>query len=145
MKAFLFLLSSSSFVIAQINNIVTISGQVSTEQVTTPILDKTGFGTCTCDKTLNTCDVYCCCDTDCSTNILDYWRANYNTFCTKSYIGNEYRPFSQCIAKKHIFTYNSRMGMEVSDINDQLCVELDTGSIFSDYDDYIQSFNATTA
>lgn len=37
------------------------------------------------------------------------------------------------------------MGMEVSDINDQLCVELDTGSIFSDYDDYIQSFNATTA
>ncbi len=24
-------------------------------------------------------------------------------------------------------------------------MELDTGSIFSDYDDYIQSFNATTA
>lgn len=37
------------------------------------------------------------------------------------------------------------MGMEVSTINDQLCVELDTGSIFSDYADYIQQFNDTNA
>ena len=35
--------------------------------------------------------------------------------------------------------------MEVSSINDQLCVELDTGSIFSDYADYIQNFNDTSA
>ncbi len=35
--------------------------------------------------------------------------------------------------------------MEVSNINDQLCIELDTGSIFSDYEDYIPSFNDSSA
>ena len=37
------------------------------------------------------------------------------------------------------------MGMQVTTINNQLCVELDTGSIFSDYLDYIPSFNDTLA
>lgn len=37
------------------------------------------------------------------------------------------------------------MGMEVTSINGQLCVELDTGSIFSGYSDYIQNFNDSFA
>lgn len=98
MKALSALPLLMSMASAQINNLVTISGAVNTQDVTTPILDRTGFGTCTCDKTRNSCDAYCCCDIDCSTAILDFWKANYNTYCTKSYIGNEYRPFSQCIS-----------------------------------------------
>lgn len=69
----------------QINKLYPISGAVDTNSITTPIDEKTGFGTCTCDKTLNTCDTYCCCDNDCSTAILDYWKSNYNTYCTRSY------------------------------------------------------------
>lgn len=124
---------------------ITISGTVDTNAITTPITENTAFGTCSCDKTLNSCDVYCCCDTDCGSDILAYWNQNYNTYCTKSYIGSAYRPFSQCIGASHIFTYNQRMGMQVTNINEQLCVELDTGSIFSDYLDYIPSFNDTLA
>eukprot|EP00347_Sterkiella_histriomuscorum_P008496 403344876 len=37
------------------------------------------------------------------------------------------------------------MGMEVTKINGLLCVELDTGSIFSGYSDYIQNFNDSYA
>jgi len=33
-----------------------------------------------------------------------------------------------------------RMGMEMSETNGQLCVELDTGSVFSDYVPYVASF-----
>lgn len=79
---------------AQLNSLYTISGSINTNDLTTPVYDKTGFGICTCDKTLNSCDTYCCCDNDCSSSILSYWKANYNTYCTRNYIGNEYRPFS---------------------------------------------------
>ena len=58
----------------QINRLYPISGTVNPNATTTPIDEKTGFGTCTCDKTLNTCDIYCCCDNDCSAAILDYWK-----------------------------------------------------------------------
>ena len=127
---------------AQLNRLINLStGTVSTIDVTTPIVENTAFGTCTCDRTLNSCDVYCCCDTDCSSNILDFWKSNYATYCTRSYIGSEYRPFSQCIDTTHIYSYNQRLGMEVSIQNGQLCVELDTGSIFSGYAQYIPQFN----
>ena len=33
--------------------------------------------------------------------------------------------------------------MEISTLNGQLCVELDTGSMFSQYQDYITNFNQT--
>ena len=37
------------------------------------------------------------------------------------------------------------MGMDISKINGQLCVELDTGSLLSDYQPYIRELNTTEA
>jgi hypothetical protein len=48
----------------------------------TPLIDQTAFGTCTCDITKGSCDVYCCCDLDCSQTILQFWKSNYDTYCT---------------------------------------------------------------
>lgn len=42
---------------------------------------------------------------------------------------------------KHIYNYNKRMGMEVSELNGQLCVEMDTGSMFSRYEGYIDGLS----
>ena len=43
----------------------------------------------------------------------------------------------------HIYDWNERLGMGISTLNNQLCVELDTGSLFSDYSDYLSEFNDT--
>ena len=56
---------------------------IDTSATSTSIVAGTAFGTCTCDITSNTCDIYCCCDTDCSAEILDLWKANYDLYCTK--------------------------------------------------------------
>ena len=91
MKTFIALsLFGIGSVSSQINNLYLISGTVNTNVATTPVTANTGFGTCMCDLTLNSCDVYCCCDTECSTAILNYWNANYNTYCTRGYIPNQY-------------------------------------------------------
>ena len=39
---------------------------------------------CACDITKNSCDTYCCCDTDCDNNVLNSWKKNYNIFCAKN-------------------------------------------------------------
>lgn len=114
------------------------------EKETQPIVEETAFGSCSCDRTLNQCDAYCCCDTDCTEPILAFWKSNYDAYCAKSYAGGkEYKPFQQCIESKHIYNYNQRMGMQVSQTNNgQLCVELDTGSMFSEYSNYIKEITA---
>ena len=90
--------------------------RVQPNAVTTPIGDKTAFGTCACDRTQGQCDAYCCCDTECSTPILDFWRSNFAEYCAKSYSGGkEYKPLQQCVDKKHIYNYNQRLGMLVSE------------------------------
>jgi hypothetical protein len=45
------------------------------------------------------------------------WNANYDQYCVNNYIGQAYKPFQQCIDKKNIYTYNQRIGMEVSEVN----------------------------
>lgn len=130
---------------AMLNRLYKIdASKVNKDAVTTPLIDNTAFGTCNCDRTLNSCDAYCCCDQDCSTAILDFWRSNYDQYCARSYAGGrEYKPFQQCIDAKHVFNYKKRMGMEVSQQNGQLCVEMDTGSMFSAYAEYIPEINQT--
>jgi hypothetical protein len=139
-------LSFAGLAQSQLNKLYDLSkGTVNPKAVSTPLIDNTAaFGTCNCDRTLNQCDAYCCCDTECSDAILQFWKSNYDAYCAKSYTGGkEYKPFSQCIDKKHIFNYNQRMGMQVSVQNGQLCVELDTGSMFSEYQNYIPEINQT--
>jgi hypothetical protein len=47
---------------------------IDTTKVTNDIsVQNSALGGCTCDVTLNSCDAYCCCDTDCSKDVRDYW------------------------------------------------------------------------
>ncbi|TNV81215.1 hypothetical protein FGO68_gene9424 [Halteria grandinella] len=141
MKA-LFLAALAGVSFAQLNKLYKIDpSKVNLQAVTTPLVENTAFGACSCDRTLNSCDAYCCCDQDCSSPILDFWKSNFDAYCAKSYSGREYKPFSQCMDSKHIYNYNKRMGMQVSEQNGQLCVEMDTGSMFSKYEGYIDGLS----
>ena len=103
--------------VAQLNRQYKIDPvRVRPNEVTTKITDKTAFGTCACDRTQGQCDAYCCCDNECSSAILDFWKSNSAQYCAKSYSGGkEYKPMQQCVDKKHIYNYNARLGMKISE------------------------------
>lgn len=66
---------------------------VDTNKVTNDLsVENSALGGCTCDVTLNSCDAYCCCDTDCAAEIRDYWSKNSNSFCAKNLIGTTFKP-----------------------------------------------------
>jgi hypothetical protein len=112
--------------------------------VTTKVtVANTALGECTCDITANACDAYCCCDKDCDDKIRQQWNADYDNICAKNYIGSAYKPLERCIDRKHISGWNKRMGMEISETETRLCVEMDTGSGDSEYKDFIKSFDGT--
>jgi len=121
-----------------------VAGQINTESVSTDVNVKgTALGSCNCDITANSCDAYCCCDPDCDAGILKLWNSNYDRYCAKNTIGQEFKPLERCIEKQYVFRYNKRMGMSVSETEDKLCVELDSRSVLSTYKEYIGSFEGT--
>lgn len=121
-----------------------VPGQVDTENVSTDVTVKnTALGSCICDVTAHSCDAYCCCDPDCDAGVLKLWNANYDRYCAKNFIGSTFKPMERCIDKKHVFKYNTRMGMSVSETESKLCVELDSRSVLSTYKEYIPSFEGT--
>ena len=103
----------------------------------------TALGSCGCDITANSCDAYCCCDLDCDEGIRNFWKSDYDNYCAKNFIGSAFRPLEKCIDKKHVYKYQKRMGMNVSETESQLCVELDSSSALSTYLNYIGSFEGT--
>ena len=90
--------------------------------------------------TLNSCDVYCCCDQDCNIDIRNFWKENYNEYCAKNTIMKQYKPYSQCIDANVMAGYNSRMGMQASELNNRLCISLDVGSVFSTYKEEVKTY-----
>ena len=93
-----------------------IPGQIDLEGVSTDVTVKdTALGACICDITSNSCDAYCCCDTDCNPKVLEFWNQNYNTYCAKNFIASTYRPQELCVSNKHLYSYNKRMGMSVTE------------------------------
>jgi len=65
-----------------------------TDKQTTVPQANNAFGECRCDVTLNSCDVYCCCDQDCNIDIRNFWKENYNEYCAKNTIMKQYKPYS---------------------------------------------------
>lgn len=127
------LVSSQSFVKYQ-NQALKATGQVSTSEKTVRVVEGASLGTCVCDITANQCDAYCCCDQDCSQAVLNVWQADEEKFCG-SFIGDSQKPLTKCMDLRFIHKYNQRSdkGMKATEVNGELCVELDTGSSFSEY------------
>jgi hypothetical protein len=87
-----------------------------------------------CDISTNQCDAFCCCDPDCGQAVLDEWNKDQNTYC-ENYIGQKHKPLTKCMDMRYIYDYNIRKdkGMNATVEDGELCVELDTGSSFSQY------------
>ena len=95
------------------------------------------IGKCTCDITMNSCDAYCCCDTDCTEPIRSFWNLNYQDYCAKNEIGAAYKPKERCIDSSYIFNTNQRLGMKIDETDGRICVEIDSATAFSDFSNYV--------
>ena len=106
---------------------------INTKTSTVSDAEQNAFGQCRCDITLNSCDPYCCCDTDCDADVRKFWIENYNEYCAKNYIMKQYKPKAQCVDSNILFKNNTRPGMDITELNGQTCVSMDVGSVFSSY------------
>ena len=79
---FLFLSSQSASALKRLIP----TGQKQVDEVTPSINynSMNALDVCACDLTKNSCDTYCCCDTDCDNKVLTSWKDNYELFCAKN-------------------------------------------------------------
>ena len=70
LKAILFVLLGCE---AKIKKLIDRSGKFEPDKITTAQTKNIALGSCPCDLTLNSCDVYCCCDNDCAPEITEFW------------------------------------------------------------------------
>ena len=93
---------------------------------------------CSCDLTKNSCDISCCCDTDCPAATLTLWRSEANRFCN-SLVYEELQPLTRCINRNYVFRTNKRMGITIddNDSKDDICVTLDDDDNSATYFDEI--------
>ena len=119
-------------VAGRIKTIMDTSGGIVDTEKTTVNTKAISLGSCPCDLT-NSCDVYCCCDSDCDEEITDFWKINYAEYCAKSYIYEKYRPDQQCIDDVLLYSMNLRMGMSNTTTNNKTCVNMDVGGAFQTY------------
>ena len=124
-----------------LNPYYTTTSQVEDNILSTYVRANSDLGECTCDVTLNSCDIFCCCDSDCPSNLLTHWNNNYESFCEYNYLGQAFKANAQCIDSANLFRYNVRQGMTVSESNDQFCVQTNDRAIFSEYMNYIYGFD----
>ncbi len=68
---------------------------------------------CACDITKNSCDTYCCCDTDCNDNVLNSWKNNYELYCAKNKFSQAKKGrVETCIDSASLFTTNLYSGLK---------------------------------
>jgi hypothetical protein len=113
---------------------------INTKTPTVSAAANNAFGQCRCDITVNSCDTFCCCDKDCDDDVKAFWTENYNEYCAQNYIQKQYKPKSQCVDSNILFRNNSRMGMEITELNGQTCVSMDVGSVFSSYKKEVSAY-----
>ena len=68
--------------------------------------------TCTCDVKKYTCDLYCCCDSECDSSLIKSWK-NYPIQCVDN-INLGKSPIYNCIATSLLSFYKLRPGMNVT-------------------------------
>jgi len=51
-----------------LNRLYPVIQEANDDVKTTQVIENTALGQCTCDVTLNSCDLYCCCDEECDAN-----------------------------------------------------------------------------
>jgi tectonic-1/3 len=97
-------------------------------------------GDCICDLTADSCDVYCCCDSECSDDLVKEWDNDdpeENKCVEESYsdYGQTY-----CVNSQEFYIDNARRGMKTATdtINKLLCVEVDNSPTMGRFYDLIE-------
>lgn len=95
-------------------------------------------GTCICDLTLNSCDTGCCCDPDCNSFTLSYWKEG----CAPERRGSDSDVY--CGDSSDIYKINSRRGMAQSGTSSsQTCITVDNTAVLKNFHTLVASVSAS--
>ena len=123
--------------------------KINTVNITTTISKNQDLSKCNCDLTPNTCDYLCCCDTDCSQDIISIWTNMINgcDICIIyiNLVSTSSTSNSFCFNKNMLYKYNRKRGMsEFNMSSDELfCVNYDDSSVMSNFYSLFKNFNIT--
>jgi len=96
----------------------------------------TNFKTCSCDLTANSCDPFCCCDTECAVTARTQWTASSQCVDVtyQSEVTHRY-PLSGCLNKTAQFDYNSQKGLEAyfDPFSALMCVQINNAPDIADF------------
>ena len=68
------------------------------------------FADCTCDITAGSCDEFCCCDKDCSPQVIAQWKLESDKFCKNEQDDLITETFAQCYKAKNTKTIDDIKG-----------------------------------
>lgn len=84
--------------------------QISTTNSTVSVSETKNIAPCSCDITPNVCDAYCCCDIECSSELIQSWKdAEFNT-CS-NIPDKDYYSILDCSSLDEIYTFNSEISI----------------------------------
>lgn len=111
--------------------LVVLAGNAANSQYTDP-------GKCVCDLTKNSCDEYCCCDTDCTSEIISSWDGDCSAERYSSY-GSTY-----CVEDVELYKSNSRRGMKSkSSSSGETCFQIDSSSVIEEFHTIVNSISTS--
>jgi hypothetical protein len=103
-----------------------VDSLISIEKISVAYQPNPLFSACTCDLTGSSCDAYCCCDTECSTRLVNEW--NSLSKCKNiNYEALRGAPLNKCVKDQQIYEYNRKRGLNnyMDPFTKLFCVYLD--------------------
>ena len=94
----------------------------------------TSFQVCSCDMTTDSCDPFCCCDTNCPEVITNEWKSNSR--CSDiQYQTHNGGIFSPCLSSAAQYTFNKQNGLNkyIDPLTKLLCVTFDNSPNMADF------------
>jgi len=98
---------------------------ISNSQQSNEYTASTNYQPCHCDEVANSCDIYCCCDSQCSDSLVSAWStaercANYN------YHNHTGMPLADCLTYRETYEFNKQDSIQhyLDPFTQLFCVEL---------------------
>lgn len=90
---------------------------------------------CVCDLTLNSCDAFCCCDSDCAADVISTW--DTSNLKTNKCVNSKFTSYqsTSCPSSAEKYLEKARDGTDntADRMNNLLCVDYDNSAAYGTY------------
>lgn len=110
------------------SEIITVDyASVSEGNTTVAVSESQDIAPCSCNRTPNLCDVYCCCDLECGDTLINSWKGDLSNNKCSDVRDDSFFSLSMCNTESYVYNYNARYSLSDyrSPLLNILCVMYD--------------------